>query len=254
MIFYFSGTGNSLYIAKNIAEAQGEKLISISKEFDNKDNLFEYELKENELIGFVFPVYAWGPAKMVIDFVTRVKLLGGKPYVFSVCTCGDEEGTATKILKKALNKKGITLDSAFTIQMPNNYILGFDVDSKDVENDKLQKAEQKLISINYVLKNRQIGIFNIFSGKFSTLKSRVVNPLFNRFALNTKSFYATDECISCGLCEQVCPVHSITVDKKPVWSKSCTQCLACIHRCPVHAIQYGKGTIGKGRYIHPDLR
>lgn len=254
MIFYFSGTGNSLYAAKNIAEAQGEKLISISKEFDNKYNMFEYELKNDDLIGFVFPVYAWGPPYMVIDFINRMKLSGGKPYIFSVCTCGDEEGKSTQTLQKSLGKKGLALDSAYTILMPNNYILGFDVDSKDVENEKLQKSEQILININEVLKNRQRGIFNIFPGKFSTLKSGIVNPLFNHFALSTKSFYATEECTSCGICEKVCPVHSITVDKKPMWSKSCTQCLACIHRCPAHAIQYGKVTKGKGRYIHPDLR
>lgn len=254
MIFYFSGTGNSLYAAKNIAEAQGEKLISISKEFDNKHNIFEYELKNDDLIGFVFPVYAWGPPKMVIDFINHMKLTGGKPYIFSVCTCGDEEGRSTQILQKSLCKKGLALDSAYTIQMPNNYILGFDVDPKDVENEKLQKSEQLLININEVLKNRQRGIFNIFPGKFPTLKSGIVNPLFNHFALSTKSFYATEECTSCGICEKVCPIHSITVDKKPMWSKSCTQCLACIHRCPAHAIQYGKGTKGKGRYIHPDLR
>ena len=58
MIFYFSGTGNSLHAAKVMSETHGEQLVSISKEFDKQDNRFEYELKENELLGFVYPVYA----------------------------------------------------------------------------------------------------------------------------------------------------------------------------------------------------
>ena len=72
MIFYFTGTGNSLHAAKTIATAQNEKLLSIPKEFDKEGNTFTYELKEKEFLGFVFPVYAWAPPKMVLDFVIFV--------------------------------------------------------------------------------------------------------------------------------------------------------------------------------------
>jgi len=254
MIFYFSGTGNSLYAAKVIAEAQREQLVSIADEMDKKNNVFEYTLKEKELLGFVYPVYAWAPPKMVLNFIKQMKVSGGKPYVFSVCTCGDEEGKTTKVLGKVLSKKDMVLDSAYSMQMPNNYIVGFDVDSKGVEKEKLQKAEEKLENINVALTKRQSDVFDIIEGKMATLKTVVVNPLFNWFGMDTKKFYATDVCTGCGLCEKVCLVHTIKVKEKPVWGKDCTQCLACINRCPVHAIQYGKGTIHKGRYIHPDLR
>lgn len=254
MIFYFSGTGNSLYIAKTIAEAQGEQLISIADEMDKKNVGLEYKMREKEILGFVYPVYAWGPPKMVLDFIANMKVSGEKPYIFSVCTCGDEEGKTTKILEKALAKKGMFLDSAYSIPMPNNYIIGYDVDPKDIEKEKLQKAEMKLEEINSVLNERQSGVRDIIEGKLPSLKATVVNPLFNRFAMDTKPFHATDACTSCGLCERVCLVHTIKVQEKPVWGKDCTQCLACINRCPVHAIQYGKGTIHKGRYSHPALR
>lgn len=254
MIFYFSGTGNSMHAARVIAEAQGEELISIAQEFDKPDNKFDYKIKENELLGFVFPVYAWAPPKMVLKFVSRMKLSGSKPYVFTLSTCGDEEGNATSKLKGILNKKGVQLNNTFSICMPNNYIVGFDVDSKEVEKSKLEKAEQKIKEITAILINRQDGINKMIPGSMPRLKTAIINPLFNQFAMNTKQFYATDACTKCKICEKVCPVHTIKVTEKPTWSKECTQCLACINRCPVKAIQYGKGTIKKGRYINPDLR
>lgn len=232
---------------------QGEEIISIAQEFDKECSFFEYQFKENELLGFIFPVYAWGPPKIVLDFISRLKITGVKPYIFSLCTCGDEEGYTTRAMQKALAKKDLSLDSAFTVVMPNNYIIGFDVDKKEVESKKLQKAKQRLELINSILSKRQEGIFDIIPGSQPGIKSNIVNLLFNNFARSTKSFYATDECTSCGICEKICPLHTIKVKEKPVWGKSCTQCLACIHRCPDHAIQYGKKTINKGRYVHPDI-
>jgi len=254
MIFYFSGTGNSLYAAKNISEAQGEVLISIAKEMDKSEARIEHTLRKGELLGFVYPVYAWGPPQIVLDFIKRLKLKGAAPYSFSLCTCGDEEGRTTHILQKALKKKGLQLDSSFTIQMPNNYILGFDVDPQDIVLSKLEMAEKKLRKINTIISKRESGISLTIPGKSPALKSALINPLFKHFAQNTKKFYTTDACTKCGLCEKVCPVHSITVKDKPVWGTACTQCLACLHLCPVRAVQYGKGTLTKGRYVHPELR
>ena len=253
MIFYFTGTGNSLYLASCLAKAQGEKLISIAKEFDKKDNPFSYELHENEMIGFVYPVYAWAPPQMVLDFIKLIKIKGTTPYVFSVASCGEEEGNTTKILEKALCPSNLELDSAFTVCMPNNYIIGFDVDSEEVEKKRLEEAEQKLDKINMILAARKKDKTMLIPGKHPVLKSSVINYGFNHFARNTKKFYADDKCTLCRLCEKVCPVHSIELKEKPVWGQNCTMCLACINRCPAKAIQYGASTYSKGRYYHPKI-
>jgi len=249
MIFYFSGTGNSLFAAKTIAEAQEDVLKSIPEELDA--GALSYEFKEGELLGFVYPVHAWGPPSIVLDFIRRMKLTGKKPYVFSLCTCGNEEGHATKILEKALAGKGLSLDSAFTLQMPNNYIVMFDLDQEDWARQKLEEAPSRLSEINEVLKNRRSGVMGLFPGQKPALKSSVVNPLFVRFARKTKKFYATEACTGCGLCAEVCPIHTITVRDKPVWGKDCLHCMACIHRCPEQAIQYGEATLKRGRYHLP---
>ncbi len=251
MIFYFTGTGNSLYLASCLAKTQGEKLISIAKEFDKKNNVFEYELHENEMVGFVYPVYAWAPPQMVLDFAKKIKFRGAKPYVFSLATCGDEEGKTTEILEKVLLQSGITLDSAFTVRMPNNYIIGFDVDSEAVEKKTLAAAEKSLEEIDLVLSARKKDKKMLLPGKHAALKSSIVNFGFNHFALNSKKFYADEKCTACRLCEKICPVHNISFGEKPIWGETCTMCLACINRCPAKAIQYGKSTAKKGRYYHP---
>ena len=149
--------------------------------------------------------------------------------------------------------RSLELDSGFSIRMPNNYIIGADVDSKDVEKEKLRIAELKCREIDAVLTARQSGAFHLIPGRMPGFKSSVANPLFNRYGRDTKHFSVTEDCNECGLCEEICPVHSITVNGKPHWGKTCTQCLGCLHRCPVAAIQLGKSSHKKGRYLHPCL-
>lgn len=154
-------------------------------------------------------------------------------------------------MQKALHRKGLALDSAFTVKMPSNYIIGFDVDPQEMVQSILSNAEKKLKEINTVIGQRQKGVYDTIPGKSPALKSNFANPLFNRFAMNTKKFYATDQCNGCKKCERICPLHTISVADKPVWGQSCTQCLACINNCPTQAIQYGKTTVNRGRYVHP---
>jgi len=88
MVFYFSGTGNSLYVAKRIAKTNNEELVSIASLLTREKEIYEYQLKENEVIGFVYPIYAWSPPKQVLEFVEKLKLSNYKNnYIFSIATC-----------------------------------------------------------------------------------------------------------------------------------------------------------------------
>lgn len=250
MIFYFSGTGNSLHVATEVAKSQGELPVSIARELDH--GTLTYHLKKDESLGFVYPIYAWGPPKIVLDFIRKIKIHCKKPYVFSICTCGGNEGNATHLLQKALISKGLSLDSAFSLVMPGNYVIGGDVCPKDKAAEILKNAEERMKEIITVIKKRQTGVFQLIPGSSTFIHTAIINPLFNRFGRSTNKFFATDACTRCGLCEKICPVHSITVKEKPIWSKNCTQCLACINRCPSNAIQYGAHTADKGRYVFPN--
>lgn len=250
MIFYFTGTGNSLQVAKNIAQHTNERLISISHCGKN-----EFTLEQNEIIGFVYPVYAWAPPKIVLQFIKNLKISNyDNNYVFSVVTCGDNIGNTMKLVKRNLKKAGLPLHSGFSVQMPNNYIFMYDVDSKELETRKLSAADKTLERINKVIKDRTESIFEVVKGSFPGALTSIINPLFNKFALRTEKFYATDKCTGCGICQKVCNCDNIRVDGKPSWGKSCSQCLACIHYCPVKAVQYGSKTLKKGRYTNPNIK
>ena len=254
MIFYFSGTGNSLYIAKSIAKQNNENLISIASTMQENKECYEYTLKDNELIGIIYPVYAWAPPKQVIEFMNKLKVMNyTNNYIFTVATCGANIGNTVKVIDKALKKKNLHLNSGFSVVMPNNYIIFGDVDTKEVENKKLSEAKQVIATINNTIKHRVDNVYQVEKGLLPSMMTSIVNPLFNKNALNTKSFHVNEKCNGCGLCEKVCNSRTIKVKEKPMWGNNCTQCLACIHLCPTNAIQHGKSTVKKGRYKHPKI-
>ncbi|MEG0774702.1 EFR1 family ferrodoxin [Clostridium sp.] len=254
MIFYFSGTGNSLYVAKSITKENKEELVSITAMLKDDKPSYEYNLKDNEVVGFIYPIYAWAPPKQVLQFIEKLKFNNYKNnYIFTVATCGENIGKTIEVMGKALGKKSLTLNSGFSIKMPNNYIILGDVDSKEVEKKKLLEAESIIAEINNTIKSKANGVFKVEKGFMPGLLTNVINPLFSKGAANTKKFYSNDKCTGCGICEKVCNCSNINVQGRPIWGSNCTQCLACVHLCPTSAIQYGNGTIKKGRYKHPSI-
>lgn len=254
MIFYFSGTGNSLQAASLIAEHNGEELVSISAAMYDGAGRHDYKLKEDEVIGFVYPVYAWAPPGIVLKFIEKLKLENYKGnYTFSVATCGGNTGNTTKVLAEALKRNGLKLDSGFSVVMPNNYIIIGDVYNKETNIKLLAEAEKTIERISSLVSERKAGVFEVVKGPVPWLMTSVINPMFNKNAIDTKKFYADDNCTSCGICERVCNCRNIKVNGKPSWGNECTQCLACVHWCPARAVQYGKGTVKKGRYVNPNV-
>lgn len=253
MIFYFSGTGNSFAVAKKIASHHGEGMVSMAAAVTGSEEEYAYSLAEAELIAFVLPVYAWGPPRIVLEFVQKLKLHNFRGnYVFAVVTCGDNIGNAMQVLAASLGSHGIALDSGFTIKMPNNYIIMGDVDKKEVVARKLLAAEEKLQKINGIVEQKEKGVFELDKGPFPWLLTGLLNPMFNSAGINTAKYHADDSCTGCGTCEQVCNCNNIKVTGKPGWGNRCSHCLACIHYCPAGAVQYGRNTRKKGRYTNPE--
>lgn len=235
MIYYFSGTGNSRWAAQQIAARIGDTIQDISK----LDSVAD--LTQEQQIGLVFPIYAWGAPEPVLSFVKTLPKNGA--FTFAVCTCGEEAGYAMKKLSAIY-----PLDSCYSLVMPNNYIIGADVDDEQTIHQKIHTARDAIQTLAEEINQRK-KVYRVQEGSYAGLKSGIVNFGFNRFARTTKAFYATDRCNGCGLCAQNCPASTITMmDGKPTWGKMCYQCLGCINACPQRAIEYGKSTKKHGRY------
>lgn len=246
MIFYFSGTGNSAWIAHRLAETLGDRLVNMAE-----GEAETYELEADERVGFVFPVYAWAPPKLVTEFIHRMKVSMPPAYLYFVCTCGDDTGKTAQVFTKAISARGWTCQAGYSVTMPNTYVSlpGFDVDDKELEKRKIQNAKARVEFIAGKLKARvRMNTYNCHEGAVPFLKTYLVRPLFDAFLMSPKPFHVTDKCIGCKRCEKVCPVHNIQVKEKPEWGHHCTQCLACYHTCPLHAVEYGTRTKGKGQY------
>lgn len=241
MIYYFSGTGNSKWVAETLAIATKDKARDIATlQHGDGGVITAYA---GDCLGIVFPIYAWGAPKIVEQFCNRIRCESGA-YVYAVCTCGDDAGRAMDRLKRVL-----PIRAAWSIAMPNNYVPGFDVDTVEEVRFKINAARERLPEIAHAVTERA-SEYNVHTGAGARVKTAVFHPLFNVFAQSTKPFFVTSDCTACGLCARSCPSDTIEMrDGNPVWTqRSCLQCMRCINRCPAKAIQYGKATRKRGRY------
>lgn len=240
MILYFTGTGNSRWIAEQLADATHDVVCSIADCLDCEQ--LPEELIKAEKVGVVFPVHSWYAPRVVIDFLSKLQLKCCK-YRYAVCTCGDDMGKGMDRLAKHF-----PLDAAWSVAMPNTYIPMFNLDTDELCHKKIENARHmvSLIAENVLRQKKE---WKVHEGGAAWLKTYVVNPLFVRFVVSAKGFHLDEGCISCGKCSQVCPVKNILITNgSPVWGKQCIHCMACTHACPRKVIQYGKSTRKKGRY------
>ena len=248
MVFYFSGTGNSRFVARNIARAIGQEAVDITtytKTMERPD------FSETGVYVFVCPSYMSAPARAMTDFVEWAGFPQGIKAYFIV-TCAASMGITPKVASEICEKKGMEFMGAAQIVMPQNYIALFTTKQVEENIDIIEKAEIEIENIagrimkGEVLENKKIG-----SVEYSVTKW--VRDVYYKDFMKTAKFKATDKCIACGKCVKVCPLSNITMkDSKPSWGKKCTHCMACINQCPKDAIEYGKGTAGKPRYKGPD--
>ena len=284
MIFYFSGTGNTKWAASKLAAATHEDLISIApymRADDSSHNLAEpFILKENERLGFVFPVHGWRVPKLVREFICKMKIqrapsdasaenkakaddsLKNRPFTYCVCTAGDSIGLTIENLNEVISQNpslqalGITeVSSSYSLIMPESYIgLPFmDVDPKEREIRKKENAAQELAIVCEEIFDRKEGISRLVKGPIPWFFTKVVGGFFENVLITDKRFHVEkDRCVKCGICANVCPVGDIKGGhgEYPVWlhHKDCLTCFTCYHHCPHHAIEFGNQTQKKGQY------
>ncbi len=267
-IYYFSGTGNSLVVARDIAKKIDGKLTPIPLLMNR-----ECVTTEADVIGIVFPVYNAvfdGMPLIVNKFAGKLDDIGSK-YIFAACTCKGWSRVTIGKLGEIIASRGGKLAAGFTVRMPDN-----SNPSATEERQKMFKDwPDKLESIYRYVDARGRGryentvLYNVIVGPFmsrlrkttlsvyGTLSNTSGLPFEQALPLSDRSFAADENCNGCGTCAGVCPVRNIEIiDRKPVWQHRCESCLACINWCPKAAIHGGIIAANKctSTYHHPDVK
>lgn len=249
-LFYFSGTGNSLKVALDIAQALPNcEIIPISK----------YHLKSIKIkydrIGIVCPVYAFGPPVIVMEFIKNLTLCHRYTYLFCVITYRNDAGATLRLIANNLEKRELELQAGFAVEMPGNHIAYYDADSVELQNQKFNNWNKQLKDIRTIITEKKEFHDDDLSMVDKVIKSAFLYSLASRrFRKGDKKFHINDNCNGCKICAKVCPVNNIYIfNNKPVWKNDCEQCLACLNWCPKASIDFDKKTIGKERYHHPDI-
>ena len=244
MILFFSGTGNSNYVAKRIADALGDALVNLNDRIKSGDTS---SVETGERVIIVTPTYAWRIPRVVRDWLRKTELRGAK-QVWFVMTCGSEIGNANKYNRDLCAEKAISCMGTAQIVMPENYIAMFSAPHADKARQIVAQAEPSIDrAIAAIQRNQSFAPTR--NNLYDRFMSGPVNPIFYKFFVKADAFAASGACIGCGQCAKRCPMNNVTLkDGKPVWGKNCTHCMACICYCPKEAIEYGKKSVGQPRY------
>lgn len=250
-VFYFSGTGNSLYVASSInTHIDNSKLTPIAKVVDQ-----DYEIDDDITdIGFVFPLYYLSLPEIVLRFISQLNI-PKDVHIYAVVTRAfPPMGGAIRHLRGLLRGKHRELKMGLYLNMPSNDLILFNTFRKGKNSKMLASANIKIPSIIEVIQRREVK----FSFEpFSFLRSVRHNKFLKRLNVTDQNYHVTMKCNGCGICEKICPVNNIVLENmNPVWlhEGKCQECEGCINLCPLKAIEYGTKSRNKSRYFNPDVK
>lgn len=245
MILYFSGTGNSLAIARKVSEKTGEQIISLYQAVG-------MDLSHEKRIGIIFPTYMLDAPRPIRALLPKIAF-PKQAYIYLLISCGAQTNNAVWTVRQILRQQGLKVDYCNKIRLPDTSALAFGRNPND-QAWKFDKYAHRLERIINDIAAEKVGLH--YAG-FDPL-----GWLLNKGILERKSYKMVtpavnpDKCIGCGACSKVCPQNNISLtDKVALIGPQCVGCLACMHYCNRQAIETGKKpTLQTHQYHHPDIK
>ncbi len=251
IIYYYTGSGNTLSVAKKVAGRLG-----------NTDIKSIYTLKENahvpeeyDRVGIVTSTWFIRPPRIVKEICERLEIKPSQK-VFIIATCGGYDGFVLIDLKKILQEKTASLVQTFMLPMPPNHIVGFSPMPDWIVRIYLRHEKKATIKIaESIIQGKKTKNRKGRGRKAWNWCSRVFNLRLGVDRDSTEGgFYTTDACTKCGICEKICHAGNIHLTDNGVeWEHDCQQCMACIMWCPQKAIWHPNVPEKRRRYHHPDI-
>jgi ferredoxin len=248
LIYYFTGTGNSLWAGRKLVERLPDASLRPMAPLVRSGGRVRPEATR---VGIVCPVYFLGVPSLAARFAGMLDT-SDTGFLFAVVTMGGMGGTAAlRQLDGILSRNGKGLDAGIAVRMPGNYLVGYSPPAAEKQEELFRNAEVALAGFTEVVRAGR----KARPGR-APLTGLIHALMYPRFIASLpdsdREFTVSEGCTSCNTCVQVCPVENITLEAgRPVWHHRCECCLACIHACPVEAIQRGRNTEGRARYRHP---
>jgi ferredoxin len=271
-IYYFSGTGNSLHVARELqARVPETRLIPMVGLLDE-----DVVHTSAEAVGLAFPQYASSTPKLVDRFISKLDLATAE-YIFATATRGGTTCFAFDQIDKLLKRKGRRLDSFFVLTMPSGSEPLVQDYADKITEERIGRLESELMerldSIKDIVIAREVNREEDCRSTapppaFLKPYMPIIEPLvrylipLGKLAESRFRFYADSRCNGCGLCERVCLAQKIRmVDGRPVWQEqaACFGCFACLNYCPETSVQIQSTwyltswTARNGRYHHPEI-
>lgn len=250
MVLYFSATGNTRFIAEELAARSGDESLNLLKRIREKDYS---PIKSKKSFVVCLPVYVCEFPAFLKELLLKTPFEGNKDIYF-IFTSGGYSGICSTQAKNIARKKNLNYMGSADFKMPRNYIANNTYPELSAEEIKHRiDVSYKLIpeiadliadGQKLVKRSKHVWLFEI-------LITVPFTPVWTRIKQGVKSFRVSDKCIGCRRCANLCPVKLIHPDEngRPVWNASmCAHCMSCIQNCPVEAIDYGDITPPKKRY------